>query len=286
MLPNKTLGYDTQYWLTKEAIQGIEYSEYWNDEQKELQKPCWILDGNFSKMEDYLRDSNLLLQVNESLCFLREKLGRTLHGVGADLASGNCWAIPHLLNANPNIQKIYAVEYSEHRLLKLGASVLSYYGVPKDAVTLCLGSFYDLQILSESLDFVVLSQAFHHAEYPLKLLSEIYRALKPGGIVIITGEPKVEEIKFSLVDYARHTAEYILARLIPKRLLQSRLFSKQSLPYHDTLFLKQPILPFDPILGDHLYYLSEYGNMFRKGQFRYHKIDTNHVEARSFILQK
>jgi ubiquinone/menaquinone biosynthesis C-methylase UbiE len=85
------------------------------------------------------------------------------------MAAGNLWAVPRLLRLG-TVDKIYCLEYSKHRLLQIGPAVLEYYGVPKERVVLALGSFYDLHLKNKSLDFVFMSQAFHHADDPNRLL--------------------------------------------------------------------------------------------------------------------
>jgi len=52
---------------------------------------------------------------------------------------------------------------------------------------------------NNSVDFIFLCQAFHHADDPEKLIYEIRRVLKPDGIVIIIGE----HIKIFKVDSLR-----------------------------------------------------------------------------------
>lgn len=44
-----------------------------------------------------------------------------------------------------------------------------------------LGSFYSLKFPDNSIDVVLLAQAFHHAHHPLRLLKEMDRVLRVGG---------------------------------------------------------------------------------------------------------
>ena len=71
-----------------------------------------------------------------------------------------------------------------------------------------LGSFYQLKFDNSSLDIVFLSSAFHHAENPLRLLTEIDRVLRPGGRLILIGET--------------HISRWAVARRIAKMLLTRR----------------------------------------------------------------
>lgn len=268
-------GYEAQLWKQPAEINRMEYVAYWNDEEIEKEKEWWILDGDFEKMEAYLEKSYLGPQLQQGIAFLEHHLGKSLEGCGADLAAGNLWAIPRLLEAG-NIEMIYAVEYSRHRLLKLGPRVLQHYSVPEEKVILCLGSFYQLQIPNEPLDFVFLSQAFHHADDPFRLLAEIRRVLKPGGVVLMIGEHIAREVPLM-----RHFVKYVISNLIPYD-IQQRVFGKSFVV--DTPLPKRPPLPPDPILGDHCYHAHEYHDMFSRSGFRYFNLRISGSKFQSFVL--
>tara|TARA_B100000315_G_C14081456_1_gene365067 strand:+ start:16 stop:288 length:273 start_codon:yes stop_codon:yes gene_type:complete len=51
-----------------------------------------------------------------------------------------------------------------------------------------LGSYYDLKFEDKSIDIIYMSQAFHHADKPLKLLIECDRVIKDKGRIILVGE--------------------------------------------------------------------------------------------------
>ena len=186
------MNYRINHWLEKKELQDIEFSNYWNDEEKETSKEWYILDGNFQKMEDYLDRSNLIKGLENSL-YLMNKFNFDINNkIGLNLAAGNLWLESKLFEYYTP-KKIYSVEMSEHRLLKIGPKVLEHYKVPSDKIELCLGSFYDIKLSDNSIDFIVLSQALHHASEPLKLLSEVNRVLKDDGFIILMGESEVTD---------------------------------------------------------------------------------------------
>lgn len=240
-----------QKWISDSDINQIEYSEYWNDEEEEKKKEWYVLDGNFLKMEQYLRKTGLPQDLTLSAKILRTDFNRQLSGIGIDLAAGNLWAV----------DKLYCLEYSQHRLLKVGPAVLDHYGVPKEKIVLVLGSFYDLHIDDNSLDFVFMSQAFHHADKPHRLLEEIRRVLKPHGVVIIIGEH---------CDYRKaqikHAIKFLISVLVPER-LQERIF-KRIFRVRTLVASSNEIFRPDSILGDHYYTDSEYRSMFSKHGFQ------------------
>ena len=252
----------------------MEYSAYWNDEDEETGKAGYILDGDFNKLEQYLAEIGVVRQLKECLNFLETNFQWKPRGIGADLASGNLWAPPFLLKAG-SVEKIYCVEYSKHRLLRIGPRVLEHYGVPSDKAVLCLGSFYQLNLPDKSLDFALLSEAFHHAERPLELLAEISRVLRSDGAVIIIGEYELTRL-----DTIRHFCKFLISRLVPSR-VQQRVLKR-------TLSVQAPFprgqILIDPVLGDHWYSENSYREMFSAAGFVSHKVETGVSQLQAFVL--
>jgi SAM-dependent methyltransferase len=237
--------FEVRRWLDTDEIRTIEYSAYWNDEAVEQEKAgFWTLEGDFARLETCLAEKTTVARELEDL--LGDKPPR---GAGADLAAGTLWAVPRLVAHGAEI--VYAVEYSEHRLLKLGPGVLAHYGVPPEQVVLCLGSFYDLRLDDQSLDFVLLAQALHHADRPDVLLREVRRVLKPGGTLYVIGEHLVSEQR----PLSRRAT---VAASLPA-FLQRRLFGG--------VVSRLPELAVDPVLGDHYFYRDDYPRMFAAAGF-------------------
>src|SRR5262245_15285992 len=86
--------YPVENWLND--TEALAYADYWNDEAQERLKPFWILDGDFGKMERYLASIRLIDELEACVAAGRTYFGRTLRGIGCDLAAGNLWAEPHL----------------------------------------------------------------------------------------------------------------------------------------------------------------------------------------------
>lgn len=186
------MNYKIEKWLQESQISDIEFSDYWNNESVERNKHWWVEDRNYNKVEEYIK-SGPLLWFYDSL-EQAKSMGFELSGKGIDIAAGTLWLEPYILESG-NIQHLYCLEYSVHRLLKLGVLTLEHYNVPPEVITLCLGSFYDIKLPDNSLDFIVMSQAFHHANKPLDLLSETKRILKINGFVLLVGENEVQNSK-------------------------------------------------------------------------------------------
>lgn len=258
-----------EYWLSDSEMSRTDYSAYWNDEQKEKEKEWYILDGDFSKMERYLRQSGLPSDLLRCVEILKGNFNCLLGGVGIDLAAGNGWAIPHLFKAAA-VDRLYCLEYSKHRLLKMVPEVLEHYQVPKEKVVLVFGSFYDLHLGKESMDFVFLSQSFHHADRPDQLLSEVHRVLKPKGAIVIIGE----HAPCAVAARIKHAVKFFLSLWVPTAKVPTLHASFEEL------------FPVEPTAGDHYYRESEYRRMFSKYAFQIRRIRNRRSGCQSFVLVK
>jgi SAM-dependent methyltransferase len=269
----------TENWLSDAEISRIEYSQFWNDEEMEKDKAWYILDGDFAKMERYLETTSLALDLSDCVKVLNTDFKRHLTGVGIDMAAGNLWAVPRLLRLG-TVDKIYCLEYSKHRLLQIGPAVLEYYGVPKERVVLALGSFYDLHLKNKSLDFVFMSQAFHHADDPNRLLREVDRVLRDNGVIIIVGEHVFGYRK----EQAKHIVKYLISRLVPKG-IQQRLFGRV-FAVRTLMPSRRHILPPDPVIGDHYYTPKEYESLFSGLGFQAKRLRRKNSSFQSFVLMR
>lgn len=109
----------------------------------------------------------------------------------ADLGSGE-GLLSELLARRA--KRVIAVDNSE-RIVAFGAQKAKKNGLKN--LEFRLGSIEDPPIEDQSVDLVVLSQALHHAESPLKALSAAHRILRPGGQLMILdlAEHKFERAK-------------------------------------------------------------------------------------------
>jgi len=270
--------WEVQYWMQDKEVRDVPYSDYWTNEEYEKQKAFYVLDANFFKAEKYLKETGLPRDLEKCLKILKKNFGRNLEGVGMDLAAGSLWAAPLILSSG-NIDKLYCLEYSRHRLLKIGPKFLEHYDVSGDKIILVLGSFYDLKLPDHSMDFLILIQAFHHSHQPERLLAEMKRVLKPNGIIFIIGEHAIYLWK----GYLKHALKYLACKIFSRK-LQRWLFSEiydieNMIPQRDKIY--QP----DPILGDHYYTLKEYRSLFSEFDFEVLQFKKFRSPFRSFVLR-
>jgi SAM-dependent methyltransferase len=232
-MPNEVAS-PVEHWLDEQALSLIYSSRYWNDLAAERNKEWWIADGGnaaYGRLRAYLEESGLL-EDYELAEFYISNMAESQLAV-ADLASGIGWT-SSLLSKLPNVGRVHAVEISQHRLELLFPQAVQMFGGNWAKISRNLGSFYDLRFDNSSLDVVFLSSAFHHAENPLRLLTEIDRVLKSGGRLILIGET--------------HISRWSVARRVAKILFTQRRLT--------TNFFE--LFPPDDELGDHYYRDSDY----------------------------
>jgi SAM-dependent methyltransferase len=273
-------GAAVETWIDDASIQATAYSKYWNDEEIESNKELYILRRSFAEMEAYIAGTGLIDDFKRCLARLRAG-GIEPGGTGIDVAAGMLWLLPALFDAL-SIERMICLEYSKHRLLKLGPKVIEHYNLPADRITLALGSFYDIRLPAESVDFAILCQAFHHADDPATLLAQLRKVLKPGGVLIVLGEQVVD---WSLGDDLLHMARYAAARVLPKALRRGPLHPAHGVPASFIASSEQIYRP-DPDLGDHAYLPRDYRRMFRRSGFSIELVRQRNSRSLSLLARK
>lgn len=243
---------EIENWISNEELKLIYTSSYWNDIEEEKKKEWWIEDGDYEKCVNYLKSSGLLYEYEQSEKFINNFKRNTVEI--ADLASGIGWTSA-LLSKLPKVKYVHAVEISEHRLDSLFEHSVKMLSGDSNKIFRYLGSFYDLKFDDNSIDIIYLSQAFHHADQPLKLLYECDRVLKDDGRIILVGE------------------HYIGIKRIVKRFLKVLITQKKVITNFYELFQAHPIM------GDHHYRRSDYYFIFNSMGYllRYEDLKNGHL---------
>lgn len=255
------------YWNNKSQLEKIDTYNYWNNEKEEAKKEWDIRDNNFKKMEKYLRNSGLC---NDLVKALKHSGLINQTGIkGIECGGGVCWSAS-IIFKYLNIITMDFLEFSEYRITKIAPLVLEHYKIPEDKIKLVVGSFYEIKIPDQSMDFVLLSQAFHHAADVECLLREIHRILKKRGIVIIIGEHNLGK-------------KYTWCCI--KNLLLDILFGNYNSDRW-MLYKQCGCIGLDKRLGDRYYPIWSYMKLFRKYKFQCKRIRTSKKEHFDFVLWK
>lgn len=245
-------------WADDEALPGIPTSAYWNDEAIEKAKAYYVLEGEPKKLWTYLRESTTYYDEYQAVLRTVRSLRLSLRGTGVDAAAGVCWTTA-LLSQLPEVDLVYAIEISKHRLFKLAPVVCRMLGGIPSKIVRVLGSFYRLDLTDHSADFCLLSQAFHHADAPRQLLGELHRVLKPGGVVAVIGETPI-----SSATLFKKRIKNIVKMVAPSSWYAAK-------PIYKLIPSCQELFPADRETGDHYYRLSDYRAMFREHGFLLHE---------------
>lgn len=111
----------------------------------------------------------------------RYLLSEPLRGIGVELGAG-CGLLASVIAKRKTVERVFAVEICEQMaslvIPKVASSVL---GKDANKVISVLGSFDDLRLAENSVDFAVEIDSLHHSDNLNTTLSECARVLKPGG---------------------------------------------------------------------------------------------------------
>jgi len=221
----------------------------------------------------YLEEDTNLERGFLDLVEYSEDLGYKLRGVILDLGAGTCWTSA-IVSKISEVQKVIAVDISRHRLEIIAPLVFEQFKANTKKITRVLGRFNDIKMSDNSVDCVILMEAFHHAYDVGNLIREIRRVLKAGGIALISGEHVIEN-----KDYFK----MVLKNMVKKVIFILRL--NNVLTKYRGKVIDEPkdifALPFDEQVGDHYYPLRFYIRIFNRHGFelKIQKVDYNIIRG-------
>ena len=104
-----------------------------------------------------------------------------------DVGSGSGWLAASLSHSR-GVASVIALDGSARLLRDVLPRMVDLVGGELAKIEPVCGGFTPLPLDDRSLDAVVMSSAFHHAERPAELLGECRRVLVPGGILALLNE--------------------------------------------------------------------------------------------------
>lgn len=248
-------GPNVELWIEPEKAKTIDrYAAYWNDDKLELSKVHPDTAG-FDGIERYYDDLGLADDFRACIDHLNVRPG----GDVINLAAGILWDL-RLIFDQLSVRSVTCVEYSKHRLLDLGPRVIDHYRLDRSQISLALGSFYDVKRPDASFDTAVLCQALHHADDPTRLLVEAARVLRPGGTIIVTGEPIVP---WNWRRDVAHVVKAAILNAMPDAMRPQRLRGQR----RPLIAKAADYFPAEPDLGDHYHFRRDYRRMFAAAGF-------------------
>jgi len=260
-------------WLEEDKLANVSTSTYWNNEEAEKYKEWNVSTTKDLKAQSYVRNTtNLEKSMHQAIEQAERIIGEKLHGTCVDLAAGCCWTTSILAN-QPKITEVCAVEISRHRLSKIAPIIFSQYECDLSKIRRAIGDFHNLKIPDKSVNIVVMSLAFHHSDHQDRLVSEIFRVLKPNGIFIAIGEDPLGTIDIATRILKKNAASILhtlrLAR-ITEKLTRRKLHKPKHLFSYKWIQVKYR----DEIKGDFEYSKSELIKLFNS-----HNMDVQFEKA-------
>ncbi len=130
-------------------------------------------------LQDFAEIERLILG---GIRFIRN-LKKSFSGTAADLGSGVGTGAT-IISQLPEIDKVYAVEYSQQFVYKIMPLVFEHFHAEESKIIPVIGDFNQLFLEDGSLSLIVEIDSYHHSEDLNHTLAESRRVLRPGGVII------------------------------------------------------------------------------------------------------
>lgn len=177
------------------------------------------------------------------LLAFREVLDTPLSGTGIELGAG-CGLVSSIIATRSEVETVFALEVCEKMVsLVIPKVVASLLPDRESKVIPVVGSFNDIRLPDNSLDFAIEIDSLHHSDNLHETLAECARVLKPGGRLLCFDRCHPNSLSDEKIDE-----------------MLSRVYSQK--------FLIENSYPPDIILtrrqnGEHEYRLFEWENAFK-----------------------
>ncbi|WP_447603677.1 class I SAM-dependent methyltransferase [Nitrospira sp. Nam80] len=155
----------------------------------------------------------------------RRLLTKPLEGVGIEIGAG-CGILSSLVARGQSIKQIYALEVVEKMALSIIPRVAAHVlGWGQTKITPVWGSFDDLRLPDNSIDFVIEIDSLHHSDNLSTTVSECARVLKPGGWLLCFDRCHPNSVTDEEVDKMLsriYSPEFLTANCYPSDIILSR----------------------------------------------------------------
>lgn len=209
-----------------------------------------IAEKNYKSSSNTIVEAYTQIQEDGVLEILKNitNIRKIFSGIGVDVGGGVA-LISATIAKNFKIDKIYCVEYVEE-VVKLCHPVVKKDILEKNfnQVQSIVGDFDNLQLLNNSIDFMISWDSLHHSENPVKTLNECKRVLKDNGFLVIVDKSHNNSVSddeiINMLDY-QYEKEFL---------------KLNNLDTNTILFRKDE--------GEHEYRFYEWENFFENAGFK------------------
>jgi len=174
-----------------------------------------------------------------------------------DLGCGSGW-LTAMLSSEPNVQRVVAWDSSSSLLTNVLPETVRLVGGEPEKIEAVCGDFAPLLLEDGTIDVVVMSSAFHHADRPERLLADLARVISPRGRVALLNETPWHPLAF--LGFATRTYAAALAGLLR--------------PVRRTGHLGSDYVLYDDDLGDRAYTLRTWRRLLNDAGWSMQIIDT------------
>jgi len=146
-----------------------------------------------------------------------------MSGIGVELGSG-CSAISvELVKLHKQIEKIYAVEIVPEIVEHAASHLISMHGVEEKVIPV-VGSFDDIKLDEDSVDFIVEFDSLHHSFDLDRTINESHRILKPGSklLAIDRAHWRTSKRRRNELENVKYSKEWLMARGLDPNLVITR----------------------------------------------------------------
>lgn len=201
----------------------------------EYEKKLFEDDKYFSKIiNDYAVDA--IRQAERIIC---KKIHGTVLEVGAGTGIYSC-----NVAKNKDVDKIYSVEYSDVCVNKLMSFVIEKFPISadkKNKIIPVVGSFDNIKLPDNSVDFIINVNSLHHSENREKTFDELYRVLKPNGYLISLDRASYNTL--TNIDLNKKLdAEYTMEFKLQRGFKPDEIYTRRMNSEHDPLLAEWEFL--------------------------------------------
>jgi len=148
-------------------------------EVDEVEKGQALENVHGQALRDYKQFEQL---IGGALSFLK-KGRQPAGGVAVDMGSGTGVGAC-ILSRFDEVEKVFAVEFSEHFVEKVMPLVFEKYNTNNAKIQRVVSDFNQLKVEANSLGIILDNNSFHHSEDLDRTFQECYRVLAPNGVII------------------------------------------------------------------------------------------------------
>ncbi|MFH2011552.1 MAG: class I SAM-dependent methyltransferase [Pseudomonadota bacterium] len=160
---------------------------YWNDIEKEKKKPFFIENTEDPKLMNFLQNESNLQKCFEDALQFATAFGY-IRGRILEIGAGVAWTSA-LLSKIPEVIEVNAIDFSEHRLLKIAPLVFTQFKGNASKFNPIVGDFLNIDFDGcDKFDAVIFCQALYMFQNIQDVLSKTHSLLRQEGMVLITCE--------------------------------------------------------------------------------------------------